>query len=108
MQRPRRARRLQRNDRETGPWVLSPSYSLSIEIRCGKIACASTTFLVLTGHNLIEGFDQTFQLPGGETAELALVQLANGLVELAQRRQALGSDARLDDAAVVFLALTGD
>ena len=41
-------------------------------------------------------------------AELSFVQIVHRLVELLQEIQAFRGDARFDDAAIVFLALTRD
>ena len=46
-----------------------------------KMLVASTTVGLLCGQKLIEGLDQTLQLRGGQVAKLALVQLADRLIQ---------------------------
>jgi hypothetical protein len=51
---------------------------------------------------------ESFQARSGHMAELALVKLANRLIETFQNGEAGGSYTCLDDTAVVGLALAGD
>src|SRR5215469_749774 len=58
--------------------------------------------------HFLEQFRQLLQASDGHMAELSFVQIVHRLVELLQEIQTFRGDARFDDAAIVFLALTRD
>jgi hypothetical protein len=61
-----------------------------------------------TAAKFIKQFRQLLQAVCGHVAELTLVQVVDGLIQLFEELQSIRGDARLDDAAIVLLALAGD
>jgi len=58
--------------------------------------------------DFLQQLGECFQARSGDVVELALVQLANRLIETFQKSESRGGDAGFDDAAVIGLSLTTD